>query len=161
MTQGLSLRYATTADMPALEPLWSALYEHQREHGMRLPVEPGAFSAWEKSITPQLNRFASVALAERDEGLIGFVAGRVRALPAYFGGGMTGFISEVYVSTSHRGSGAGEQLLKFALDWFAAQGIDRVELQVVTGNPDAVRFYKRLGWSEELVQLVWENPRRA
>lgn len=159
MTDNLSLRYASADDMTALEPLWRALYEHQHEHGMRLPVAPGAFSAWEKSITPQLNRFASVALAERDGGLIGFVAGRVRALPAYFGGGMTGFISEVYISDSHRGGGAGEQLLKFALDWFVAQGIERVELQVVTGNAGAVRFYKRLGWSEELVQLVWENPR--
>jgi hypothetical protein len=33
-----------------------------------------------------------------------------------------------------------------------------VELQVVAGNPEAVRFYERIGWTQELVQMVWTEP---
>jgi GNAT superfamily N-acetyltransferase len=154
-----ALRYAGAEDLAAIEPLWRALYAHQAAHGMRLPVPAVAFEAWAASMSPALGRFTVVALAERDGVAAGFVAGRVRALPAYFGGGSAGFISEVYVSGSERGSGIGRRLLAFALDWFAGQGIARVELQVLAGNEDAVRFYRELGWHEELVQMVWDGNR--
>jgi GNAT superfamily N-acetyltransferase len=109
--------------------------------------------------SPALGRFSVVALAERDGVAVGFVAGRVRALPVWFGGGAAGFISDVYVSDSERGSGIGRRVLAFALDWFARQGLSRVELQVLAGNQDAVRFYRELGWHEELVQMVWDDRR--
>jgi GNAT superfamily N-acetyltransferase len=48
-------------------------------------------------------------------------------------------------------------LLGFALEWFRAQQIARVELQVVSGNPDALRFYRQLGWHDELHQMVWDT----
>lgn len=156
---GCVCRYAEASDLAAIEPLWRALYDHQASHGMRLEVPPGAFEAWAKSMSPALGRFSVVAVAERDGVAVGFVAGRVRALPAYFGGGSAGFISEVYVSDSERGSGIGRRVLAFAMDWFARQGIARVELQVLAGNPDAVRFYRELGWHEELVQMVWDRDR--
>ncbi len=158
MTADCSLRYATDRDLPRIAPLWRALYTHQIAHGMRLPVPSDAFDAWQKSMAPALGRFTVVALAEQDGEVVGFVAGRVRALPAYFGGGAAGFISEVYVSDSQRGSGLGRRVLAFAVEWFATQGIPRVELQVLAGNPDAVRFYRELGWHEELVQMVWDRP---
>lgn len=152
-----TFRYAAAADLPAIEPLWRGLYDHQILHGMTLPVPAAAFEAWEKSIAPALGRFAVVSLAERDGCLVGFVAGRVRALPPFFGGGSAGFISEVFVSDAARGAGVGRQVLAHALDWFTSQAITRVELQVVSGNPDAIRFYEELGWHQELVQMVWER----
>jgi len=158
MTSDCTLRYATAADLPRIATLWRALYEHQLAHGMRLPVPAGAFEAWERSMAPALGRFAVVSLAEREGAIVGFVAGRVRALPPFFGGGAAGFISEVFVSDTERGTGLGRQVLAHAVDWFAAQGITRVELQVLAGNPRALEFYRELGWHEELVQMVWEAP---
>jgi GNAT superfamily N-acetyltransferase len=126
---------------------------------MRLPVPAGAFATWAASLSPALGRFSVVALAERDGVPVGFVAGRIRALPAWFGGGAAGFISEVYVNDTERGSGIGRRVLALALEWFGRQGISRVELQVLAGNQDAVRFYRELGWHEELVQMVWDDNR--
>lgn len=151
------LRQATPLDMDSIKPLWEALYQHQSEHGMLLSLPEGAYDAWLKSMTPFLGRFANVVVAEQDGTIIGFVAGRIRTLPPYFGSATIGAISEVFISEAHRRGGIGRRLLAFALDWFHAQQISRVELQVVAGNPDGIRFYRQLGWHQELVQMVWDT----
>jgi GNAT superfamily N-acetyltransferase len=151
----LVLRHATVEDLDRIQPMWQALYQHQFEHGMLLRLPDGAYDAWLKSIQPFLGRFASVVLAELNGEMVGFVAGRIRTLPPYFGSATIGAISEVFVSNQHRSRGIGQRLLAFALEWFAEQQITRVELQVVAGNPDGIRFYRQLGWHEELLQMVW------
>lgn len=152
----LIVRHATVADLDRIKPLWHALYQHQVEHGMLLRLPEDAFDAWLKSITPFLGRFATVVVAEQHHEMVAFVAGRIRTLPPYFGSVTIGAISEVFVCESHRGAGIGRRLLAFALEWFHAQQITRVELQAVTGNPDGIRFYRQLGWHEELLQMVWD-----
>ena len=151
------VRHGVPADMGRVQPLWEALYRHQAEHGMRLTLPAGAYVAWEKSILPMLGRFAVLVVAEREGELVGFAAGRVRTLPPYFGSEVIGAVSDVFVDEAHRTTGIGRQLVALAIEWFAARQIKRVELQVVAGNPAAIRFYRQLGWREELVQLVWER----
>lgn len=46
-------------------------------------------------------------------------------------------------------------LMRHAQDWFARQGIVRLELQVLTRNSQARAAYRQLGWEEELVQMVY------
>jgi GNAT superfamily N-acetyltransferase len=155
------LRHATAADLDRIQPLWHALYQHQFEHGMLLRLPDGAYEAWLKSIAPFLGRFATVVVAELNGEIIAFVAGRIRTLPPYFGAATIGTISEVFVDDSHRGAGVGRRLLTFALDWFREQQITRIELQVVAGNPDGIRFYRQLGWHEELLQMVWDTSQHS
>ncbi len=148
------IRLAEAEDFSQIEPLWQALYQHQREHGMLLRLPDGAYQAWVTSIVPLLGRFAITSVTEQDGVIVGFVAGRIRTLPPYFGSTQVGFISEVFVLESKRGAGAGRKMLAMVLDWFASQGIKRTELQVVAGNADGLRFYQQLGWRKELVQMV-------
>ena len=155
--EGLVLRHAGADEMARIKPLWDALYQHQIEHGMLLRLPESAYDAWSKSIVPFLGRFANIVVADLNGETVAFVAGRIRTLPPYFGSTTIGAISEVFVSEQHRGSGIGRRLLAFALEWFQAQRITRVELQVVAGNPDAIRFYRQLGWHDELLQMVWDT----
>jgi GNAT superfamily N-acetyltransferase len=157
----LVLRHASVDDMDRIKPLWHALYRHQFEHGMLLRLPEGAYDAWLKSITPFLGRFASVVVGEMNGEIVAFVAGRIRTLPPYFGSSSVGAISEVFVSESLRSGGIGRRVLAFALEWFQSQRITRVELQVVSGNPDGIRFYRQLGWHDELHQMVWDTTRAA
>ena len=156
----VKLRHATAADMDRIKPLWHDLYQHQFDHGMLLRLPEGAYEAWLKSIIPFLGRFASVVVAERNDEIIAFVAGRIRTLPPYFGSATIGAISEVFVSESQRGGRIGRRLLAFALEWFQSQQITRVELQVVAGNPQGIRFYQQLGWHQELIQMVWDTSQQ-
>jgi hypothetical protein len=43
-----------------------------------------------------------------------------------------------------------------ATRWFQKLGLRRIELQVIMNNTPARELYHQLGWSEELVQMVWE-----
>lgn len=151
-----AIRLAAREELSRLERLWVALYEHQRANGMFLELPPDAFAKWESGLRPLVGRFAAVVLAEDAGEIVGFVACRIRVIPPYFGGSATGFISDVYVADSQRGRGVGELMLRHAEEWFASQSIRRMELQVITNNAGAHRLYERLGWRDELVQMVKE-----
>lgn len=153
-----TIRLATAAELTRLGPLWLSLYEHQAEHGMLIHLPDQAYDAWVKSLAPLLGRFAAIVLAENQGQLIGFVAGRIRTMPPYFGGGAAGFISEVFLLDTYRGSGIGRRMIEESLNWFRQQGVARVELQVVSGNQAAIDFYRKLGWYDELRQMVWNFP---
>jgi GNAT superfamily N-acetyltransferase len=154
----VDVRLANAGEVAAIEPLWRELYSHQAEHGMRLRLPDGAFDAWVQSMTPLLGRFSVVVLGVEAGQYAGFVAGRTRNLPPYFGTGQVGAISEVFVGEPWRGQGLGRRLVERAVEWYRQQEISRVELQVVSGNPEAVKFYERLGWQQELVQMIWTTP---
>jgi GNAT superfamily N-acetyltransferase len=169
------IRHVTEEDWPRLAPLWRRLYEHQRAHGMLLELPPDAFELWRASLQPLLGRFAFVLLAEPrgaaecsdpagGSGLagataapLGFLAGRVRSQPPYFGGQPAGFVGELFVEEAQRGRGVAGALLDASVEWFAERGVARVELQVLVGNTSAREFYRRRGWKEELVQVVWQG----
>lgn len=152
-----TVRWATEADLDAIAPMWHDLYDDQRTQGMLLTVPEDGYDAWAASLAPALGRFACLFVAEGDEPggpPLGFLAGRVRTTPPWFGGAPVGFVSEVYVSPAGRGRGFGEALVLAATDWFRGQGIARLELQVLAGNAGARGLYLKLGWREELVQMV-------
>jgi len=152
-----SIRLASPEDVPSLGPLWRRLYEDQREQGMIVRVPADGFEEWAATMRPVLGRYGCVVVAESAGGIVGFVAGRIRNLPRHFGGGGAGFISDVWMEPSHRGHGTGAAMVRMAAAWFRAHGTSRVELQVVTGNAAARRLYARLGFVEELVQMVLEQ----
>lgn len=151
------VRLAERNELARIEPLWRALYDHQKATGMFLDVPPDAYQHWAASLRPVLGRFACLLVAEREGEIIGFLAGRIRSLPQYFGGYPVGFISEVFVHNSYRNQGVGAELVTGAVGWFAENGITRVELQVIMNNEPARRLYRHLGWREELVQMVWQK----
>jgi len=150
------IRPATREDFAAVEPLWVGLYQHQKDHGMLLAVSPSSFKDWAAAMTAVLGRFTCLFVAEREGRPIGFLAGRIRSLPPYFGGFPVGFISEVFVDETYRGKGIGRLLVAAAIEWFHAQKVWRIELQVLVGNTGARKVYRDLGWKEELVQMVWD-----
>jgi ribosomal protein S18 acetylase RimI-like enzyme len=153
----IGIHSAEAADLPTLEPLWLELYTHQSEHGMLLQIPSDGYMQWSQSFSSVLGRFAAIFRATADGAPVGFLACRVRSLPAYLGGFLVGFISEVYVRKAYRRQGAGRRLLDAALGWFAEQDIRRVELQVLASNTAAIDAYRRLGWQPELYQMVWQQ----
>jgi len=150
----VQLRIADVPGLAAVEPLWTALYRHQAAHGMQVCVPSNGFALWRDGLRTVLGRFVTVWIAETQGEAVGFLCGRERVLPAYLGGGSVGYISEVFVGETHRGRGIGAQLMAAATKFYREKNIRRMELQVVAGNPDALDFYLKLGWREELSQMV-------
>jgi GNAT superfamily N-acetyltransferase len=151
------IRPIASDDWPRLEPLWLALYEHQRAHGMVIELPDGAYQSWAASFQPLLERFTFVFVAAEADSLVGFLAGRMRSLPAHFGGQQVGHFSELFVADSHRRRGIADELLTTGINWFRERGIHRIDLPVLVKNSEARAFYLRHGWVEELVQMVWQE----
>ena len=63
-------------------------------------------------------------------------------------------LESIGVAKDSRKRGIGGALLNTALDWAAAQGARKMELEVRAGNETAVRFYERAG-------MVREGARRG
>ncbi len=151
------VRLAGSDDLARIERLWLGLYKQQKDSGMRLEVPADGYQKWATSLKGMLGRFACLFVAESGEEIAGFLAGRVRSLPPYFGGYPVGFVSEVFVEESYRGRGIGGELVTRAVSWFKDCGVNRIELQVIMNNESARRLYRRLGWEEELVQMIWQE----
>lgn len=151
------VRAGSAGDLETLEPLWRRFYEDQRQQGLRGVVPDVGFAEWLGVMRPALGRFACLAVAEDSGRLVGFVAGRVRAMPKHLGGGAAGWITEVWVEPAHRSRGVAAAMVGVSVDWFRGEGIRRIELQIVVGNDAARRLYARLGFAEELVQMVLER----
>lgn len=134
--------------------MWVELYIHQKEHGLVADVPPGAFDEWSRSLASVVGRFGFVAVASVDDQDVGFCAGRMRPMPTYYGGGYAGYISDVFVDPSSRGLGIGRILVDAGVRWFRERDVLRLELHVVWRNERALQFYRRLGWIEDVVQLV-------
>jgi len=153
-----SIRSIAADDWLQLEPMWRALYDHQRLHGLLVSLPSDAYQLWVDALRPLLGRFAFVYVAEWNESLVGFLSGKIRSLPPHFGGEAVGFLGELFVAPLHRDQGIASKLLETAHVWFMEGGIKRVELQVLSANAEAREFYGRRGWTEELLQLVWLEP---
>ncbi|HLZ71917.1 MAG TPA: GNAT family N-acetyltransferase [Dehalococcoidia bacterium] len=58
----------------------------------------------------------------------------------------TVYLIAMWVDPARRGSGLGEALVRAVLDWAAARGVRRVELDVVETNAPAIGLYRRCGF---------------
>jgi ribosomal protein S18 acetylase RimI-like enzyme len=97
-------------------------------------------------------RYSMVILAKKGESVVGFAHGMLKFLPDYLGGFAIGSITHVYVEDDSRRSGIGKALVNMLEDWFREKKTHSIELQVITGNPAAREFWKKLGYLEELQQ---------
>ena len=153
----------TPDEFHVIRPLWHELYAEQSRLGMQLKVPPDGFELWSQTILPTLGRFSCAFVARRESAVAGFLAGRLRAVPGYFGGGQVGFISEVFVAATARKLGVGAKMVSAACSWFKAAKVSRVELQVLLQNESARALYRKLGWRDEVIEMVWateaQNPR--
>lgn len=63
--------------------------------------------------------------------------------------GHRGWIYSVAVSLSHRRRGIGSLLMSHAESALTARGCVKINLQILEGNDEAVRFYSSLGYTGE------------
>lgn len=170
------VRPGQAIDFPKIEPLWKALNEHQKGLGMFIGEAPNGFNDWSRSMKAGLGRFSCLFVAEFRGEIIGYVAGWLKTLPSFQGGIPFGFLSELYVSPKglraarrprnasasheHRSEGIGRVLLETGVQFFLAQGVTRVEGQVLPANVRAREAYKAWGWTEEMIQIVWHPSAR-
>lgn len=69
-----------------------------------------------------------------------------------------GHVMNLAIDSPHRGHGLGAKLLQAGLNYLQGLGIRRVELEVRTQNREAIRLYRRFGFSiERLINHYYSN----
>ncbi len=66
-------------------------------------------------------------------------------------------LAALVVTSSHRGSGLGRELVLRAEEWTRQQGLSRIRLRSRQERTEAHRFYRRLGYLEEKRQVVFHR----
>ncbi len=138
----LVVRRAIAADLPSIVELLAddPLGAHRED--ARLPLETSYEDAFQ-SIDADPHQLLVVAVD--GDAVIGtlqlsFLRGISRK------GALRGQIEAVRISRAKRGSGLGEQLVRWAINACALKGCELVQLTSDVTRTDAHRFYERLGF---------------
>lgn len=137
----MTIRRATEADLAAIRELWLAF---ERE----VPPPPHV----EVDHEVELREIAEIVggehafVAEDDRGPVGFALAR-RTSPR------VGRLTDLYVVPDARGAGVARGLVAEVAAALAADGLERLDLEVMAANARARAVYARWGLAEELLVL--------
>ena len=148
----LTLRPATTADLPALSRLATAAFVAKFGE-LYSPADLATFlsgSLSEAAFAADLaNPLRPVQLAEREGQLLAFAKlGLTCGFPEYARGTNAMELKQLYTAPAALGGGIGSALMDWAMATLAARGADEVQLSVYSENPGAHRFYERYGFEK-------------
>lgn len=85
---------------------------------------------------------------EKKGGIIGYVSGKIERRERIFGACEYGYVADLYVVPVLRKKGIAVLLMGAIEQFFIEKKMRYVDLQVLSGNADALRFYEKQGWSE-------------
>jgi GNAT superfamily N-acetyltransferase len=149
-TNGVSVDFATEADLPAMADLLHELFTLESD----FRPERAKQLAGLKLIlaTPALGRLFVLRID-------GKVAGMANALitVSTAQGTPVLLLEDVIVSKAYRGGGLGRKLIEHVLDWARSQGMARVTLLADRDNTPALDFYASLGFEKSAMTVRRKN----
>ena len=153
----ISYRQVEERDHPAVKNIYVELDLFYRQQGLNFPPVEDVGQVWLDSFARTLGKFTMLYVAEKDGLVVGFMLARVKRLPPYWGGGMAGTISDIYVSPKARNTGIARGLMDHCLAWLRQQGVASVDAQVQVKNSASRALFASFGFEPELeqVRLVW------
>jgi GNAT superfamily N-acetyltransferase len=133
--------------------LVKSMYNYMERHGLMLILADEGAEKWLTSVSNTLGKYGMIVIAEDKDEIIGFAHGALKFLPDYLGNSKVGVLTHIYIEDKSRGAGTGKKLTEMLEDWFKSQHVDSVELQVISGNADAIKYWVKMGYDEELIQF--------
>ena len=134
----MNVRLATPADEAVLRELWE-------EFEAEIAAPPEDVETWEEEwqdVAADIAGGGAVYLVEDDEGVAGSVRMRMR-------NGNVWHVASAYVRPRVRRRGALKALLETAVAEGRSRGSERMTLDVLLSNPEAVAVWQRLGFEPD------------
>ncbi len=146
-----TIRKATLEDLPTLLDFEQKIIEAET------PMDP-TLKTEEKISYYDLGEYiksdhTEVVVAEVDGEVVGSGYGQIRNRKEYFKQEKLGYIGFMYVKEAFRGKGISQQIISYLSDWFVAESIDEIQLDVYDQNPRAIRAYEKAGFEKYLVRM--------
>ena len=156
---GVTIRRATAADLPALGVLGASLLRtHYAFDPLRFMAprgDPESGYAWFLGTQLQENDVA-VFVAERSGNVIGYAYAGLEPQSWKELRDAAGFIHDVVVAPEAQRHGVASALVDAACEWFRSVGAPRVVLWTAEKNDGAQRLFARLGFRRTMIEMTRE-----
>ena len=153
-TTDFTIRRATLDDLPVLTEFWTALYDHEQRHGMKLKMVPAAASLWADQMRARLPQPSTLALIGlHGETPAGFLTGQLKVIPPLYESRMGGIFQDMYTLPEFRRQGLARSLVQAGIGQFTEMGAQSIEIQIAHLNERSLAFWTSLGWEHEVFQM--------
>src|SRR3954469_8793570 len=152
----IRIRPASQSDAAPLGRFGAALMrQHHASDPRRFILTERPEEGYGRFLVSQIaNPQGLVLVAERGDDIVGYVFADIESTSWRDLRGPCGFIHDVYVDASARREGAGEALLRAAIEWVHSRGMTQVVLWSKAGNDQAQRLFAKLGFRDTMIEMT-------
>ena len=145
----LSIRLATTADLPFIVAGAQQLAEQELQQGVSLPLQADFNVRIERYFAELIAApTALVLIAERNGRLLGYIAGSLQAMPNDFTTAtLYGHIQVLWIEQEARRLHLGKTLVDLFEATLRDQGVHHIDTQHAHSNLPAVLFWQNCGYA--------------
>ena len=159
MAEGVVIRRATAADMPAVGRLGALLVRlhHEFDAARFIAATPGTPKGYASYLGSQLDEPDVVLLvAESGGDVIGYTYAGVEGWDYMALRGPAGVLYDIVVDPARRSQGVGRQLLEATLTILTERGAPRVVLSTAEQNEPAQRLFASAGFRRTMIEMTKE-----
>jgi ribosomal protein S18 acetylase RimI-like enzyme len=159
MALDITIRAATTADLPALGRLGALLmqthYAFDPQRFMSAGSDAAEGYAW--FLGRQLkDQDVVIYVAEQDGEVLGYVYAGIEPISWKELRDECGFIHDIVVDERGRRTGTATMLIEKAIDWLRERGMPRVVLGTAEKNAGAQQLFAKLGFRRTMIEMTRE-----
>jgi GNAT superfamily N-acetyltransferase len=136
-----------------VEKLLVEMYAYMSDHGLLIPLAPNGEKKLRRAMEASLGKTGMLIAALKGDQVVGFTHGLLRIVPDYLDARLVGMIGHSYTVPEFRRRGLGRQMYVELKAWLVTKGAGSLELQVLTRNEEAIRFWESCGFAPELLQM--------
>ena len=143
MSANVNIRRARPGDVDTIVDIWMEMMREHERFEKNVQLAPTASQAYQQYASFHvLQKDSVVIVAEKDQEVIGFcLAYKTKNLPM-FKPEFYGYLSDIAVRPGMQRSGIGKVILTRIIDWFRANGVKNIQLQVYEQNKPGKKFWE-------------------
>lgn len=142
----ISIRTGQARDLETVGDLWFELMSLHARLDPRFTVPPQGRASYIRHVHTALRDDNYRLLVAEARGEVhGYVLGYIGQNPPMFPQTRYGFIADLCVTRDWRRHGVGSGLVRAMCQWFRAQGLRNIQLNVAHLNPDSQAFWRKTG----------------
>ncbi len=145
------IREATYKDSDVIMEFWIRSVKDAKRFDKNFNAEKPARLL--KNIYSRFFKGCKYFLAEEGGRVVGFAAGKIEKLPAFYIERKIGILFQIFVEEKYRNRGVGTKLINKFISWLKSRQIKAVRLEVFPTNSAVKELYKNLGFKEFKIEM--------